>query len=178
MDGDGSNPKQLTEGTGVESFALTPDGRGLVYSLYEPSIWKVSAEGGSPIKVADASAWTMGVSPDGSLLAYGGLNPHTKRLQLTVLRLDDLAPVKTFDLPVTARSLLGWSSDSLTLIYPDVRGGMSNLWRLPIDAAAPTQITNFKSDLIYYFAYSRDGKNLALSLGNTTRDAVLITEEK
>ena len=40
------------------------------------------------------------------------------------------------------------------------------------------QITDFKSDTIRYFSYSRDGKHLALSRGNVTRDVVLISEEK
>jgi hypothetical protein len=55
---------------------------------------------------------------------------------------------------------------------------VSNLWRTPLDGAPPTQITDFKSDSIRYFSYSRDGKHLALSRGNVTRDAVLIIEEK
>ncbi len=88
-------------------------------------------------------------------------------------------PFKAFELPVTAQEgLFRWSPDSRALVYPDVQGGVSNLWRQPLDGARPTQITDFKSDLINYFAYSRDGRHLALSRGNTTRDAVLISEEK
>jgi Tol biopolymer transport system component len=126
-DSDGSHPKQLTEGGGVETFALTPDGRWVIYSLYAPSIWKVSADGGATTKVADASAFTVQVSPDGRLLAYVGLDAQTNRERLTVLTLDGGAVVKTFDLPVTARSLFRWSPDSRAIVYVDTRGDVSNL---------------------------------------------------
>ncbi|MGI9064999.1 MAG: TolB family protein, partial [Pyrinomonadaceae bacterium] len=178
VDSDGSHPKQLTEGGGVETFALTPDGRWVIYSLYAASIWKIPADGGTPTKVADASAFTVQVSPDGRLLAYAGLDAQTNRERLAVLTLDGGALVKTFDLPVTARSLFRWSPDSRAIVYVDTRGDVSNLWRLPLDGGAPAQITDFKSDHINFFAYSRDGKQIALSRGNQTRDALMISDEK
>jgi len=177
-DSDGSHPKQLTEGGGVETFALTPDGRWVIYSLFAPTIWKIPSDGGTPTKVADASAFTVQVSPDGRFLAYAGLDAQTNRERLTVLTLEGGATVKTFDLPVTARSLFRWSPDSRAVVYVDTRGDVSNLWRLPLDGGAPAQITDFKADHINFFAYSRDGKQLALSRGNQTRDALMISEEK
>jgi len=106
------------------------------------------------------------------------LDAKTNSERLAVLRFDDLASVKTFDLPVTARSLFRWSPDSRAVVYVDTRGDVSNLWRLPLDGGAPAQITDFKSDHINFFAYSRDGKQIALSRGNQTRDALMISEEK
>ncbi|MEJ7847838.1 MAG: hypothetical protein WKF92_07120 [Pyrinomonadaceae bacterium] len=178
MDSDGSHATQLTDGGGVETFALTPDGRWVIYSLFAPSIWKIPSDGGTPTKVADASAFTVQVSPDGRLLAYAGLDAQTNRERLSVLTLDGGTTVKTFDLPVTARSLFRWSPDSRAVVYVDTRGDVSNLWRLPLDGGAPAQITDFKADHINFFAYSRDGKQLALSRGNQTRDALMISEEK
>jgi hypothetical protein len=55
---------------------------------------------------------------------------------------------------------------------------VSNLWSQPLDGGKAKQITDFKSDLIYNFAYSRDGRQLALARGSHTRDAVLISEVK
>ena len=72
------------------------------------------------------------------------------------------------------RGTTHWNS----FIYKDTIGGVGNLWSLPLDGGSAKQITDFKSDLIYYFAYSRDGKQLALARGNYTRDAVLITESR
>ena len=123
-------------------------------------------EGGTPTKVADAQAFNLRVSPDGSKLAYIGLDPQTNRVRLTILALDSGAPVKTFDLPVTSGALFSWLPDSRAIVYEDSRGNVSNLWRLPLDGGSPAQITDFKSDEINFFAYSRDGKQLALSRGN------------
>ncbi|MEO8436330.1 MAG: protein kinase [Pyrinomonadaceae bacterium] len=177
VDSDGSHPKQLTEGGSVETFALTPDGRWVIYSLYTPSIWKVPVDGGAPTKVADGQAFNLRVSPDGRLLAYTGLDPQTNSLRLTVLTLEGGASVKTFDLPVTATSLFHWLPDSRAMVYADNRGDVGNLWRLPLDGPS-AQMTDFKSDHINFFAYSRDGKQLALSRGNITRDALMISDEE
>jgi len=175
---DGSNPKQLTEGSGVETFALTPDGRWVIYSLYVPTIWRISVDGGPPTKVADGQAFTLQVSPDGKLLAYVGLDPETSRERLTVLTLDTGALVKKLDLPVTATVLFRWLPDSRGFVYIDTQGDVSNLWRMPLEGGLPTQLTDFKTDHINYFVYSRDGKQLALSRGNQTRDALMISDER
>jgi Tol biopolymer transport system component len=176
---DGLHPQQLTDGAGVSYLSLTPDGAWVLYNLWTPGLWKVSAEGGTPIKISDAVARGAEVSPDGKLLAYYVEDDQTKRTRLIVVRFDDGAPFKTFDLPVTASAdVWRWSPDSRSLVYTDTQGGVSNLWRLPLDGARPTQISDFKSDTIRYFSYSRDGRQLALSRGNITRDAVLISEEK
>jgi hypothetical protein len=50
--------------------------------------------------------------------------------------------------------------------------------RPPLDAGAAKQISDFKSDLILNFAYSRDGRQVAFALGSQSRDAVLINEVK
>lgn len=173
---DGSNPKQLTDGSGVSEFWPTADGW-ILYSLYTPGIWKISVDGGTPIKLSDVFAFGEELSPDGKLLAYYTLEAQTKRRPLVVVKLDNFVPVKTFDLPVTA-GLFHWSSDGRAFVYVDTLSGVSNLWRLPLEGGRATQISDFKSDYIRYFSYSRDGRKLVLSRGNTTRDAVLITDEK
>ena len=71
-----------------------------------------------------------------------------------------------------------WASDGKALVYVNTLSGVSNLWRQPLDGTQAKQITNFKSDLIYSFVYSPDGRTLALARGSHTRDAVLISEGK
>jgi hypothetical protein len=60
------------------------------------------------------------------------------------------------------------------LAYIDTRQGVSNLWAQPLAGGPPEQITDFKSELIFEFAWSRDGKQLALARGTQTSDVVLI----
>jgi serine/threonine protein kinase/Tol biopolymer transport system component len=179
VDADGSHPKQLTEESGVTSFSVTPDGRSVIYDPFTSNIMKVPVDAGPPTKVLDVTGeFGSQVSPDGKLLAYIIQQAETKRMQLVVTAFDSGAPLKTFDLPLTTQVPFFWSADSRALIYIDMRGGVSNLWRQALDGSAPKQITDFKSDLIYQFAYSPDGRALALARGNTTLDAVIISEEK
>jgi Tol biopolymer transport system component len=68
-----------------------------------------------------------------------------------------------------------WAPDGQALDYALTRGGASNIWRQPLAGGPPKQITNFKSDLIFFFAWSRDGKQLALERGTISSDVVLIS---
>ena len=81
-------------------------------------------------------------------------------------------------MPVTVQGGWSFSPDSRAIVYGDTRGGVANLWRMPLDGSPAKQITDFNSDLIDFFAYSRDGKQLALSRGSTIRDALMITDEE
>ena len=54
------------------------------------------------------------------------------------------------------------------------RDGVHNIWRQPLDGAAPTQITNFTEDLIYNYDLFADDARLIVSRGLKTRDIVLI----
>jgi hypothetical protein len=55
---------------------------------------------------------------------------------------------------------------------------VSNIWRLSRDGSPPTPVTNFKTDRIFSFAWSHDGKTLALARGSLRSDAVLVTNVK
>jgi Tol biopolymer transport system component len=83
--------------------------------------------------------------------------------------------VKTIDIPPT-NNILDWSADGRTVLYVDTRSGVSNIWSQPIAGGPPKQLTHFKSDLIFVFDLSRDGKQLAVSRGTVSNDVVLITE--
>ncbi len=49
---------------------------------------------------------------------------------------------------------------------------------IKIGGGPPTQVTNFNGDRIFNFAWSHDGKWLALARGKVTNDVVLITDLK
>jgi serine/threonine protein kinase len=182
MEIDGSHPKQVTESQGgVFSATLSADGKWVIYRPFVGGIWKVSIDGGTPVKISDkAPSSPPQTSADGKLLAYFFMDEQTKRPQLVVIACEGGAPVKTFELPVTAfyGGVFHWSPDGQAFIYINTVGDSSNLWRQPLDGSAAKQITDFKSDYIVNFAYSRDGHQLALARGNETSDAVMISEAK
>ncbi|HST53539.1 MAG TPA: winged helix-turn-helix domain-containing protein [Pyrinomonadaceae bacterium] len=177
---DGGDAKQLTDSTqGVFRATISPDGLSVIYSRFDLSLWKASIDGGAPVRLSDGETLRPRISPDGKLLAFLNLNEQ-KRNQLKVIPLDgdgDKSLSKSFDLPDAIYDMaFRWSPDGHALMYVVTKGGVSNLWRQPLDGGAPKQITNFNSERIWDFAYSRDGRQLALARGETTRDAVLISD--
>jgi Tol biopolymer transport system component len=85
--------------------------------------------------------------------------------------------VKTIDIPLS-RSNLEWTADGRAVLYVDTRGGISNLWSQPIDGEPAKQFTQFKSDLIFTFDLSRDGKQMVLARGSVSDNVVLILDVK
>jgi len=87
-------------------------------------------------------------------------------------------PVKVLDLPrpsFTSDPGLRWTPDGRALTYIDTVNGVSNIWSLPVDGGPPKQLTDFKTDQIFSFDFSPDGK-LAVSRGTQTSDVILIRD--
>lgn len=68
--------------------------------------------------------------------------------------------------------------DGRVLAFLDRREGVINIWTLPISGGEPRPLTHFKSNGVYAFAWSRDGRWLALWRGSRINDVVLISESK
>jgi len=184
MQSDGNNLKQLTSGDNDVDPDVTPDGQWVIYCAKEnanTTIWKMPIEGGAPVRLAVATqATNPSVSPDGKQVAYIEVASNSKSpYKLVLISIEGGIPVKTFDIPLLA-SDLHWTPDGRALVYLG-RGafaGVASIWRQSLDGTAPFPIVEFKPDSIYAFAYSRDGRQLALSRGSLTRDAVLISDSK
>ena len=75
-------------------------------------------------------------------------------------------------------AFLRWTADGSGLTYINNQGGVSNIWMQPLAGGPPKQLTDFKSDMIFHFDWSRDGKQLALSRGIFTSDVILLNNVK
>ena len=121
-----------------------------------------------PYHLRFTGQWTANptVSPDGSLIAcfYREDQPN--------------APIKVLDIPHTVNGPAGlrWAPDGRALRFVDTTNGVSNIWSLPLDGGKPVPLTDFKADQIFWFDFSRDGKNLAVSRGKQTSDVILIKD--
>lgn len=177
MDIDGSNAQQLTHGKGDSAPSLSPDGRWVVYSSYSNDrsvLWKVSIDGGEPVRLTEKTAFRPVVSPDGKWIACFYQDEPDFKSRLAVLPFDG-GEMSVVNLPsFPAYALVRWTPDSRALSYIITRQGVSNLWRSAPDGSAPVQLTRFTTDQIFRFAWSRDGRQLALERGLTVSDAVLI----
>ena len=184
MDPDGGNLKRLTEGPGDILPQSSPDGRWVVFwsnRSGELRVWKVSIDGGVPVQLTDQVMYNPTVSPDASQIACLYLETQSNALKskIAIIPFAGGDPIKVVDLPQSYRQTnagLRWTPDGRALTYVDTTDGVSNIWSLPLDGGKPVQLTNFKTDRIFWFNFSRDGKQLALSRGTETSDVILIRD--
>jgi Tol biopolymer transport system component len=69
-----------------------------------------------------------------------------------------------------------WAPDGRSLVVVKESENVSNLWTLPLDGGRPRQLTDWKSDRIFWFDWSRDGRQLAVARGDTFHDVMLISD--
>jgi Tol biopolymer transport system component len=150
----------------------------VVYARFKGlRLWRVPIQGGTPTQLAvqNLSAPESRVSPDSKLLAYTTWGATAASAPvLTVVPFSGGEPVFRFDVPPGA-SGFQWAPEGNALNYILTRGGVSNLWRQPLVGGPPKQITNFNSELIFSFDWSRDGKQLVLARGTNSRDVIMIS---
>ena len=182
MDTDGGNLKQLTDGPGDVYPQSSPDGRWVVFHSSRTgrfSIWKVSIEGGEPERLSDQVTLNPTVSPDASLIAclYREDQPNAP-FKVAIIPFAGGDPVKVLGIPHSIHGPAGlrWTPDGRALTFIDTINGVSNIWSLPLDGGKAVQLTDFKTDQIFWFDFSRDGKQLAVSRGTQTSDVILIRD--
>ncbi len=184
MDIDGGQPKQLTNGFVEFSPSCSPDASWVVYVAGSPGqqiLQKIPIDGGEPVRLTEPGLIfeVAFVSPDGKLIDCIINDLDARKYRLAIMPSEGGQMIKFFDVPRSvALNATGvyWSPDSRALVYIDTRDGVSNLWAQPVDGGQPKQLTDVKSDLIFDFAWSRDGKQLALVRGTRTNDAVLVND--
>lgn len=179
MDADGSNPKQLTFGKGENFAHTTPDGRWVVYATVGFGqmnlIWKVPIEGGEPVQLTNKpSSWPF-VSPDGKsfVCTYGeAANAPTK---LALVPFEGGEPTKLFDIAPSFRANTVWLPDNRGIAFLDSRDGTANVWMQPLFGGKPVKLTDFKTDGVSAYDWSRDGR-LAATRSVETTSVVLIRD--
>jgi len=182
IDADGSNPKRLTNGSDEEFPQCSPDGRWVIYQGFVsgvPTIWKVPIEGGEALQLSDKYSNWPAVSPDGTRIACSYRDDANSQWRLAVIPIEGGQPIRLFDMAtLSGRQRIRWTADGTGLTYIDNYGGISNLWKQPLSGEPPKQLTDFKSDQIFNFAWTRDGKQLAYVRGVVASDVVLVGDNK
>ena len=181
MDLDGNNITQITNGRGegdpscnvhssdVVFSGTSKDGRTLLY--------KMSLSGGTAEPLSDLLVLGgADYSPDGSRILAAFLDPKTGKIQGYMLPSSGGFPLYTGAIPSTIddAGIVGWTPDGRGMTALDNRGGIPNLWSLPFDRSSAKQLTHLLKSEIRGFAWSPDGKRIALSRGPTDQNVVLI----
>ena len=182
MDSDGGNAKQLTR-AGVQP-TLSPDGKWVIYHKLG-TLWKVSIDGGEAAQLNGTGGGgysTPAISRDGKLIACYYRDDANLDARLVIIPSEGGQPIKRFDtrqVPLRpGLRVLQWTPDGQAIAYVKSTGGVSNIWSQPLDGDPPKPLTDFQSDSMFSFAWSRDGKQLAYSRGPVTSDVVLIRDFK
>jgi Tol biopolymer transport system component/DNA-binding winged helix-turn-helix (wHTH) protein len=192
MDVGGSNPIRIADETSAISPQCSPDGKWVVY-LRGPS-WipiRVNITGEKPPETLskDPERGSVGasldISPDGKRIVYlvgpnapvgNAVSPYApKPDQLQVIAFERGFPLHQFDWPASADKNPRWAPGGKAVDYVLTQNSVSNIWRQKLSGGPPKQITNFKSGEIFNFAWSHDGRQLALTRGSESSDVVLIS---
>jgi Tol biopolymer transport system component len=176
MDIDGGSPMALSKEMPSLQATCAPDGATVVYNAVEggarQGVWRIAIEGGQPERIAEHQFSAQALSPDGTLAAGTGWDEERRRQSIGILDLSSAASVKL--LPISPRAM-SWMPAGRVLGYVDSKDGADNVWTVAYGGGAPTLQTRFADQFIFAFAWSRDGKQLALSRGTVSTDVVLLT---
>jgi len=186
----GGSAHQLVHGDAIEASVCSPDGKTVVYQdahTQHGALWKVSTESGSPVRLSDEELEWPAISPDGQYIAAACCPGATGMPRLGILPIEGGLVSTSYDLPSGFQasptgevSALAWAPDGSGVTYLVKQNGVDNIWFQPVDlktrgAAEPRQVTHFPSEMIWSYAWSADGKQLVISRGHSSTDAVLIS---
>ena len=157
---------KLVPSVTAEQVVVTPDDRSVIYISIvggTVSIWMVPIDGGTPKKLADGGS--ASVSPDGGSMAFAD-----SRASLIVCALPGCTSRRTIG-SAPFRGPLSWTPDGRGVAYPRE----ANIWVQPLGGGPPRQLTRSADRRpIGFFAWSRDGKRLAITRSTETNDIILL----
>jgi Tol biopolymer transport system component len=176
VDGSGRQTVVPVRDARFDVFAVTRDGRSLVYGSLVggvPRVIRAGTDGAGPAPLSERPAFTPSIDPAGKRVAFYYLDEED-RFRLGVSSIDG-GPL-TASLPAeppSANSCLVLVEDG---VYVNTMpGDRANIWFLPLDGRPARKITDFDDQQLFDFAVSRDGETLAVARGPRVRDAQLIT---
>jgi serine/threonine protein kinase/Tol biopolymer transport system component len=180
MNADGSGLKELVRNAGQFSVPqVSPDGQWVFYSARDAAgkrvMWRMPIDGGPAVQLTQKETSPAILSPDGKLMFYYYRENPFGLAQIEIVPATGGAPVQTLDSPKDSYDAR-WSPDGRALVYLKDANNVTNLWSLPLDGSKPRQLTDWAAEQIFGFAYSRDGKQLAVTRGHVSFDVVLIKD--
>jgi len=182
---DRNGVRQLTNGERDVVQACSPDARWAYFYRRrgnEDIVMRVPLTGGEPVAVSNLpkASDTVDLSPDGRLIALGTLPPGGQRK--AVLALVDVegrvAPRWLAPRQNLSGALIRFTPDGKAVAFTHHEATADNVWAQPLDGSPAKQLTHFPAEFIREFAWSPDGRQLALSRGHWDFDIVLLRDRK
>ncbi len=178
---DGGNLQPLGPGF---LAACSPDGSWYVYQDQKNNIIRASIAGGVPqVLVTNTMRIGASISGDGKrvLYPYMGKVDGVVRDFVGIVSSDGGPRSASFVLPAgtgfESRRHAQWSPKGDAFQYSITRDGAGNIWEQPLSGGPPRQITHFPpGQHIRGFAWSPDGKQLAVVRGSSSSNVVILTD--
>ncbi len=174
----GLKPQPLTQGSSDVFSQLDAEGKAFYFASFangRASLMRGESANGTVTTLLDGKAWRSALSPDGQMLAANYFDEGSGLWKIIVFPASGGQAAGMFEAPGNASRPLGWTPDGQNVMYIVTKNGASNLWQQPINGGgSATQVTNFTRHRLYDFAWSPDGKQLAVARGRTNDDAILL----
>lgn len=178
IDIDGKHPLQLTQGVGDRQPTFSADGQFVIFRSRNPaSLFRVSINGGEPVRLTERGGFDPNVSPDGKTIACGFRPAPADKNRIATLPIEGGQPKLITDWPALS-GRLRWMPDGSGIAYAARQASVGNIWVQPLDGSPPKQLTHWNPAPIFSFDWSRDRKWLAYASGSLTSDVVLIAETR
>jgi eukaryotic-like serine/threonine-protein kinase len=188
---DGSSPLRMTNGPDFHPIC-SPDQKWLYYSQFtgDHPIYRALLDGsGKPEAVfgTPQGYFLMGreisASPDGKTLATavakgGAVDRGGEGIRIALFETGSSSPPRMLDASHYSGKTLQFTPDGQSIAYAIRKAGVDNIWVQPLTGSAGYPITDFKSEQIWSFRLSPDGKSVAVLRGHHDSDVVLLQEAK
>jgi eukaryotic-like serine/threonine-protein kinase len=182
---DGSSPLKLSDGKVDVRPICSPDHKVVYYiGFSENRIYRVFLDGsGKPEAFSGIPQGyfplnPLDISPDGKTLAIVVEASSSGAEKIALFDVGSSNLTHMLDANNNFANGLQFTPDRKSVAYAIRENGADNLWIQPLDGSAGHAITDFKSEQIWSFSLSPDGKSLAILRGHYDSDVVLLQETK
>jgi eukaryotic-like serine/threonine-protein kinase len=190
LDASGINPRQLTFGKLDFNPVCSADSKTAYYGEFNGNVMRVPLDGSAKPEIVPGTVVphsilgdpTVGVSPDGKLLAFlsssTAVGGASTIVRIGLVPLDEGAEPHVRFIDPNPHILAGphFSPDGKSLVYYIRVNRVDNLWNQPLDGSLGHALTNFPTDNADPFHWSPDGKTLGILRLHTESDVVLLRD--
>jgi eukaryotic-like serine/threonine-protein kinase len=189
IDADGRNPVELTPGQRAFMPACSSDGKWVYYvEVANPiAIERLPLEGGPSEHAPGTAGWVsfggnfgMGISRDGKWLAtsYTVVKGEVSNEDVGVASLEQNGdiPMRHFAPDPRIGGVVNITADGKYVTYVIYDHGAASVWAQPVDGGPGHAISDASADGIVAYAWSPDGKTLAIERRHVESDAVLLRD--
>ena len=142
-------------------------------------LYRIRSFGGSRQEIVQNVDSPVAISPDGKTVAFLSRNSSESLNKLSFISIETGSLINSFPIPFGIASpdrvpVLRWTADGKSVTYIVTRNDVSNIWQQPLAGGEAKPLTDFSSERIFSFDWSKDDKQIIYSRGVLRNNLVLI----